>query len=79
MPESEMEALYCTLPTCFPESLAEFDGFAEPFLPIWLIPITSAEAHLVRQRGWDTFESILDAAAPDLLDLCRPSLVASGA
>jgi hypothetical protein len=79
MPESEMEAVYCSLPSCFPDGLIEFDGFAEPFVPIWLIPITAAEAHFVQKRGWPTFESLLDEAAPDLFDLRRPSLVTGGA
>lgn len=74
-PESEMTALYCSPPTCFHDGLAAFDGFPEPFLPIWLVPITSAEARFVQEDGWQAFESLLDAADVDLLDLKRRSLV----
>ena len=78
-PESEMTALYCSLPTCFHEDLAAFDGFPEPFLPIWLVPITSDEARFIHENGWPAFESLLGEADPDLLDLSRPSIVAGGA
>lgn len=74
-PASEMEALYCSLPSCFPEGLQDFDRFPEPFLPIWLIPITRREARFVRERGWQAFEDLIDEADPDLLNLMRPSLV----
>ena len=78
-PDSEMTALYCSLPTCFHEGLPAFDGFPEPFLPIWLVPITSNEARFIRENGWPAFESLLEEADPDLLDLSRPSIVAAGA
>lgn len=78
-PESEMEALYCSLPIYFHEGLVEFGGFEEPFLPIWLVPITSAEARFVHESGWPAFESLLEEADTDVMDLSRPSLLASGA
>jgi hypothetical protein len=73
--EWEMEALYCSAPTYFHEGLLAFSGFLEPFLPIWLVPITRGEAHYIRERGWPAFESRLAEADADLLDLRRPPLV----
>jgi hypothetical protein len=74
-PESAMEALYCTVPAYFPDALGEFDGLAEPFVPIWLVPIARSEATYVRSHGWSAFEARLEAAAPDLLDLRRAALL----
>jgi len=76
---SEMEALYCAVPTYFPEAFGEFGGFPEPFVPIWLVPITRSEAAYVHSHGWSAFEARLDAAAPDLLDLRRAAAVEGGA
>jgi Suppressor of fused protein (SUFU) len=75
-PETRMEDLYCAPPIYFHEGLAAFDGFPEPFLPIWLIPITPAEVGHIHQHGWPAFEGLLDDADVDLLDLGRRSLVA---
>jgi hypothetical protein len=73
-----MEALYCTDPVYFDPALADFGGFGDPFVPIWLVPITAAEAAFVRQRGAEAFEDILEAANPVLLDLRRPAVVEGG-
>jgi hypothetical protein len=77
-PASEMEALYCSPPTYFHQDLRSFDGFPEPFLPIWLIPITPEEATFVHENGWQAFEDLLDEASPDVLDVARASLVPGG-
>jgi suppressor of fused protein SUFU len=74
-PGSEVEALYCSLPTYFSEELAAFDGFPEPFLPIWLVPITPDEARFVREQGWQAFEDLWEEAGADMLNVMRPSLV----
>jgi hypothetical protein len=73
--ETKMEALYCTAPVCFDQGLAEFSPFPEPFVPIWLVPITPIEAQYVRTHGWSLFEDRLDESNPDLLDLLRPAVV----
>ena len=72
---SKTEALYCSPPAYFHEDLGKFDGFSAPFVPIWLVPITPAEAAFVGQRGWQAFEDLLDEKEPDLLDLTRPCLI----
>jgi hypothetical protein len=73
--ESEMAALYCSAPVYFAGGLARFSGFSEPFVPIWLVPITALEAKFVHTHGWSRFEDILVGSDPDLLDLRRPSVV----
>jgi hypothetical protein len=72
--ESEMAALYCSPPLYFHQALSTFPGFPEPFVPIWLIPITPDEAQFIREHGWPAFEHRLAEAETDLLNLCRPSL-----
>jgi hypothetical protein len=47
--ESPMEALYCAQPSYFDESLCRFEGFSEPLVFIWLVPITPTEAKFVRR------------------------------
>jgi hypothetical protein len=76
---SEMEALYCAAPVYFPDALGTFTGFPEPFVLIWLVPITRPEAIYVHSDGWEAFEELLEGFDPDLLDLERRSLVESGA
>jgi hypothetical protein len=78
-PRFPMEALYCCNPVYFDDGLAQFSGFSEPLVIIWLVPITPEEALYVRESGWNAFEYLLETANPDLLDLERPSLVESDA
>ena len=73
--ESEMEALYCASPVYFPENLCKFGGYAEPFVLVWLVPITTPEAHYVGTNGWQSFEELLAHVDPDLLDLGRRSFI----
>jgi hypothetical protein len=42
---------------------------------LWLVPITAAEAGLVRSRGMDALENILDERNVDVVSLKRRSLV----
>jgi hypothetical protein len=78
-PQFQMEALYCCSPVYFDDGFAEYGGFSEPLVIIWLVPITPEEALYVQESGWDAFEDLLESAEPDLLDLERPSLVESDA
>ena len=78
-PQFQMEALYCCNPVYFDAGFAEFSGFPEPLVIIWLVPITPEEALYVQESGWDAFEDLLQSADPDLLDLERPALVESDA
>jgi hypothetical protein len=73
--ESEMEALYCAAPVYFDNGLAAFTAFAEPFVPVWLMPIAPIEAKYVRIHGWSRFEDRLEERDLDLLDLLRPVVV----
>ena len=74
--DSELEALYCAPPWCFPESLAAVDepGWLRIVL-VWLIPITHAEAHFVFDHGWSRFERLLVEENADVFDLQRASAV----
>jgi hypothetical protein len=42
---------------------------------LWLVPITAAEAGLVRSRGMDALESMLEKGNVDVISSKRRSLV----
>jgi hypothetical protein len=67
---STLEAMYVTNPSPFDGSLTEF--VSEPATVFaYLIPITSSEATLARERGWRWFEDELMRQDPDIWDLTR--------
>ncbi|MDQ0201954.1 hypothetical protein J2S10_005165 [Neobacillus ginsengisoli] len=74
--DSNLEALYVTIPGYFPDS---FDAFKvddkKTIIMAWLIPITSKEAEFIRQTGWEEFENKLEELNPDLIDLKRESII----
>jgi hypothetical protein len=74
-PGSSLTALYSSTPVVFPESLHVWVGSTPATVFVWLIPITSPEAKLVRDLGWSKFEDLLESRDPDLFDLNRTSLV----
>ncbi len=69
-----IEALYCSAPVYFDESLHVFHGLTPPVVFVWLVPISAREATLVADKGWENFEELLARQDPDLLDLDRPDL-----
>jgi hypothetical protein len=70
-----VEALYCTMPFHFPDALATFEGTDPPTVFIYLVPTTRSEARFAQEHGWDAFEELLEKNQPDLLDLCRSSII----
>jgi hypothetical protein len=74
--DSELEALYVSMPVYFPDSFHIFhDNGDIPIVQAWLIPITSNEAKFVMERGWSKFEDILEEIDPDLIDFKRTSII----
>lgn len=72
----KLQSLYVTFPSCYPDELSVFcehDG-AERIIA-WLVPITREEAGYITTHGWNHFEDLLVARAPDLFDLDRASIV----
>ena len=53
--------------------LCRLDGRTVQF--VWLVPITAAEAGLVRRDGLDTFERLLEETGVDVISPQRRSLV----
>lgn len=47
----------------------------EEIIYLWLVPISDAEAQLVRERGSEALEEILEKTGTNLLDPKRPSVV----
>lgn len=74
--DTEMQALYCSAPSYFPDQLAIFEepGFG-PTVFVWLVPIWESEANFVRANGHERFEELLESSDPDLLDLSRQPVV----
>jgi hypothetical protein len=71
---STMEALYACPPTYYQDEFATIavNNLAIPVM--WLIPIHRSEAAWIAKHGFSDFESHLEAADPDLMDLTRPPL-----
>lgn len=75
-PEYQMTSLYASIPIYLPENFSSFElQTGEQVVFIWLIPIYSREADLVRHRGWEIFEDELEKQDPDLLDMRRDAIV----
>ena len=74
--DSNLEALYVSIPGYFPDS---FDSFKvddeKTIIMAWVIPITSNEAEFIRQNGWEEFEDKLEELDPDLIDFKRESII----
>lgn len=70
---ASVSALYVALPVYLPDSFHVLAG-PEPIVFAWLVPITKSEADFVRAHGRDEFETALEAADPDLLDVSRKGI-----
>lgn len=70
---SEMTALYVTMPVYFPDEFATYRGESDVVIA-WLVPISSQEADYVASHGWDAFEDQLVDQDPDLVDFMRPGM-----
>ncbi len=71
-PETDIEALYCTSPMHLPEKFSRVEtANGDVCLFMWLLPITRAEANLVKEKGWDVFEDKLVEYQPDVFDMYR--------
>jgi hypothetical protein len=75
VPGTAMDAIYVCEPTYYPPGFAKFtSGQRREIRTRWLVPIYHEEAHLVVERGRQTFEDLLAQRDPDLLTLDRPSV-----
>ncbi len=72
---STLAAIYVTNPSPFDKSLTEFVSELPATVFAYLIPITEAEAELVREKGWRWFEDQLEQQNPDIWDLARNETV----
>ncbi|MCR8851117.1 suppressor of fused domain protein [Rossellomorea sp. SC111] len=74
--DSNLKALYVTLPVYFDDSFHTFyekDG--DPIVNVWLVPISNKEAEFVKLYGWDKFEDLLVEKDPDLINFKRKSII----
>lgn len=69
-PNSILTEIFVTNPSPFDALLTQF-SMSPPLVLAYLIPLSSAEASLVRTRGWRWFEEELQAQDPDIWDLAR--------
>ena len=72
---STLAAIYVTNPSPFDHSLTEFNCASPAMVIAYLVPITVAEAQLVRERGWQWFEDQLELQNPDIWDLARTEAI----
>jgi Suppressor of fused protein (SUFU) len=73
--DSALTYHYASVPVYHPDTLASCHLDGGDVAMVWLVPISEAEANFVRDHGWSAFEDKLVEKDPDLLDLCRPSVV----
>jgi hypothetical protein len=70
VPNSALTEIFVTNPSPFDSSLTHFPT-SPPHVFAYLIPVSAAEAFLVRTRGWRWFEEQLEQQDPDVWDLGR--------
>jgi hypothetical protein len=70
-PQSNLTALYVTMPVYFSDEFATFVSDDGEVVISWLVPISTQEADFVMRRGWDAFEDELVEQDPDLVDFAR--------
>lgn len=76
---SQLEALYVTMPSYFPDGFATCKAIGlGTVLFVWLVPITRDEGLFAREAGWSSFEDHLVSEDPDILDPRRPGLRLAG-
>lgn len=71
VPGATVNAVYATNPTPFPEGFSPFEGSIPPTILVLLVPLTSREASLVAQHGWNWFEDALEEQNPNVWNLKR--------
>lgn len=73
---SEMAAVYVALPVYFDDTFATYTTDEGGTVEVmWLVPVSEAEAQFVRGHGWESFEDLLLAQDPDLVDVFRAPMV----
>jgi hypothetical protein len=73
-PSTNLQALYASLPSYFPDGFSKDTHTSPSTHFMWMIPITAAEASFVARGGWSAFEDELVKQDPDLLDLNRTEI-----
>lgn len=74
-PGSNLTALYMASPVYLPDEFAELGPKGDETIFVWIVPISSAEAHFVHHHGPDAFEDILVEKDPPLSVYDRSSVV----
>jgi hypothetical protein len=75
VPGATLDAIYCGIPIFFPDRFHQSNATDPATVFVWCIPIATSEASLVRTRGWNYFEDLLEESDPDLFDLQRAPVV----
>lgn len=66
-----IQGIYITNPTPFDEGFAEFEKTMPSVVFALLIPVTSNELALIKNKGWNWFEDMLELQDPDIWDFDR--------
>jgi hypothetical protein len=75
IPGVASKAVYATLPFLHDDGLATFSEGEPATVFVWVVPLRTEEADLVRKQGWEHFEDLLEQNDPDFGDLDRPSVI----
>ncbi|GAA2498639.1 hypothetical protein Ahu01nite_037190 [Winogradskya humida] len=74
-PGARTTAMVAASPRYLPEEFSVCHTAETPIVLTWLIPITTAEAALIRERGWPALARAFATEDPDLTDPARPDVV----
>lgn len=69
------EYAYCAIPVFFEDNFDSYDKTSPPTVMVWLLPIYKSEAEFIKEKGWETFEDLLEEKDPDLCSLGREPVV----
>ena len=67
-------AAYAAIPVFFDDEFATYRGSSPPTVLVWVIPLPSEDAELVKRQGWQSFEDKLETCSVDFWDLNRPPI-----
>jgi len=67
--------IYFTVPLFLPEALRDFPGRKGQVAIAWAVPIYASEAQFIMDRGWESWEDILDTRYNEIFDLNRDAFI----
>ena len=72
---ASVTGVYASIPVFWPEGIQVFENTSPHTVLVWLIPITHSEAVVIREKGWQYFEKLLEKSDCDFWDLNRNTVM----